>query len=103
MPGFINFVWETVIGRYVEERNQLGRPFGYYLETLIRHKFWPWMLFVIPHLWLWWKSPSDAFRRWSTLIWSVTLPYLLIISFSLQVMPKRIGFNPLDGAGGRFD
>lgn len=82
MPGFFAAVNETVFGRYVAERNNLGAPFSHYFETILSQKFWPWVLLLSLNIWQLFQKSNLEFKRISQLLWSCVLCYLLIISFS---------------------
>ncbi|MEN0006223.1 MAG: glycosyltransferase family 39 protein [Bacteroidota bacterium] len=82
MPGFMEFVQETVLGRYVVERNQLGRPFSFYWMELVSSKFVPWVGLLLVNSWMLLRSNNLVFKHWSVLLWSAVVSCLLIISFS---------------------
>lgn len=80
-PGFLAAVRETVLGRYVAERNQMGQPFWYYFRELAAVRFLPWIV-LLPLNYLLRRRLTPAQRDLSVLLWSAVLGYLLIISFS---------------------
>lgn len=82
-PGFMSFESDTVLGRYVKVQDGHQLSWNYYIAEFFSRRFWPWWCWLPLHLYLMFRSQSEAFRALGELLWLSLLVHFVVITFSV--------------------